>query len=146
MTTFRDLLDAATTAQIDAVYEYMIGELRRLHDEGDEETKVTIRRFLYYECRGQPDPMQRPPSAVKPGTGVFGAVKEAVPVEDLAGRFTRLTRSGDRYKGCCPLHEERTASFVVYPGSQRWHCFGACARGGDVIELARLLMDKGLLT
>ncbi len=79
-------------------------------------------------------------------SGLFAAIKSAVPVEELAGRFTELRRSGpNTFKGRCPLHEERTGSFVIYEDRQYWRCFGACARGGDVIELARLLMDKGLL-
>ena len=80
------------------------------------------------------------------GRGVFHAIKAAIPVEMLASRFTELRRSGpNTLKGKCPLHDERSGSFVIYEDSQHWHCFGACARGGDVIELARLLMDKGLL-
>lgn len=54
----------------------------------------------------------------------------------VAGRYTELRPAGPgRLKGRCPLHEERTASFFVYEGSQRWHCFGACAAGGDVVDL-----------
>jgi hypothetical protein len=85
---------------------------------------------------------------IKRASGLFGAVKHAVPVEELARRFTPLSGGRGALKGKCPLHaggKERTPSFVVYTGTQTWQCFGACARGGDVIELARLLMDKGLL-
>jgi hypothetical protein len=79
-------------------------------------------------------------------SGFFGAVKAAVPVEELAGRFTNLRRSGpNTLKGRCPLHEERTPSFVIYQDKGYWRCFGACARGGDVINLAQALMDKGRL-
>ena len=93
-----------------------------------------------------PFPLDRSPRTTTPGTGLFNRVKAAVPVEALAGRFTRLQSSGpDRLKGKCPLHEERTASFYVYQDKGRWRCFGACARGGDVVELARCLMDLGKL-
>ena len=94
-----------------------------------------------------PFPGDRKPSTIPPGTGLFAQVKQAVTVEELAGRFTRLQYAGpDRLKGKCPLHEERTPSFYVFQSSTTWRCFGACARGGDVIELARLLMDAGVLT
>ena len=77
---------------------------------------------------------------------LFQAVKQAVSVEELAGRFTQLAPAGSgKLKGRCPLHGERTASFYVYQDSQRWQCFGACASGGDVVELARRLMDLGKL-
>ena len=82
----------------------------------------------------------------KRGTGLFGAVKAAVPIEAVARQFTDLRPAGpNRLKGKCPLHKERTPSFVVYQDKRIWRCYGACARGGDVIELARILMDQGQL-
>ena len=86
----------------------------------------------------------KPPGVPGKGTSIFAAVKAAVSVEQVAERFTQLVRTGpDRLKGRCPLHEERTGSFVVFRDKQTWRCFGACARGGDVIELTRLLMEQG---
>ena len=35
----------------------------------------------------------------------------------------------------CPFHNEKTGSFKVYPQDNRWHCFGMCYNGGDVIDL-----------
>lgn len=32
--------------------------------------------------------------------------------------------------GCCPLHNENTPSFKIYPDGH-WHCYGACDTGGD---------------
>lgn len=94
------------------------------------------------------------PFPVKSGTGLFSVLKDALTVEEVARRFTTLSGYWNRgdpgmLKGKCPLHaggKERTPSFVVYTRTpQRWQCFGACAGGGDVIELYRQLMDKGLL-
>lgn len=77
---------------------------------------------------------------------IFEQIKAAVSIEDFAGRFTDLSPSGsDTMKGVCPLHSERTPSFVVYLSTDTWRCFGACADGGDVIALAQRLIDKGLL-
>ena len=42
-----------------------------------------------------------------------------------------LKRAGRSYKGLCPFHQEKTPSFVVFPDSQNFHCFG-CGKGGDV--------------
>lgn len=39
-----------------------------------------------------------------------------------------------RHKALCPLHQEDTPSFVVYEDGG-WFCFGACNRGGDVLDL-----------
>lgn len=53
-----------------------------------------------------------------------------------------LVRAGDIYKCLCPFHVERTASFVVWPKTQRWRCFGACATGGDVLDYLRLMKER----
>ena len=92
-------------------------------------------------------PLDRKPTTAAPSTGIFGTVKAAVSVAELAGRFTKLQQMGPgRLRGKCPLHQERTGSFHIWEDKGTWRCFGACARGGDVIELARLLMDQGKLT
>ena len=43
----------------------------------------------------------------------------------------------DKFKIRCPLHNEKTPSFHVT--GNKWRCFGACAKGGDTIELYKLL-------
>lgn len=50
-----------------------------------------------------------------------------VPVE-------RLNVRGNRATGLCPLHTEKTPSFVVFLDKDRWYCFG-CHEHGDVIDL-----------
>jgi len=77
-------------------------------------------------------------SYVKPIT----AAKENVPIIELAGRLTspsNLRKIGDTWSANCPLpdHEDKTPSFVIYPESESWYCYG-CLRGGDVVELYRL--------
>jgi DNA primase len=44
------------------------------------------------------------------------------------------------YAGLCPFHEEDTASFIVTPSKNLFHCMG-CARGGSVIDLV-MEMEK----
>ena len=41
-----------------------------------------------------------------------------------------------RNKGLCPLHQEKTPSFVVYPTKQRFRCYG-CGASGDSIDFIR---------
>ena len=38
----------------------------------------------------------------------------------------------------CPVHEERTASCMVWPDDRGWWCFG-CGRGGGIYDLVSLL-------
>ncbi len=56
-----------------------------------------------------------------------------VNIEDVVGDFVALKRSGPRYKGCCPFHDEKTPSFVVSPSIGIYKCFG-CQKGGNAIQ------------
>lgn len=60
------------------------------------------------------------------------AVKE-VPVMDVIGQYVNLRRRGATYKGLCPFHDERTASFYVHPAKNIFKCFG-CGASGDGIK------------
>ena len=70
---------------------------------------------------------------------------KALDLANVAGRYTELQRSGPgKLKGRCPLHKERTPSFYIYTDSQRWRCFGACATGGDVVNLLAAIRRKAM--
>ena len=75
------------------------------------------------------------------------AVREIVPVEEVARRHTELRPLGGRawFSGRCPLpdHEDKSPSFYVYPPG-RWWCYG-CGRGGDVVDLEFHCGDYGEL-
>jgi DNA primase len=58
-------------------------------------------------------------------------VRERTDVVDLVSHYVQLKKTGRSYKGLCPFHQEKTPSFVVFPESGNFHCFG-CGRGGDV--------------
>ena len=49
-----------------------------------------------------------------------------------------LRQRGRHMWGLCPLHDERTPSFMVDPDRQRFKCFG-CNEGGDVVDLVQKL-------
>jgi len=55
-------------------------------------------------------------------------------VEVVSGHVT-LKKSGSSYSGFCPFHHNvNTPAFVVFPKTQTWRCFGACAEGGDLFS------------
>ncbi len=58
-------------------------------------------------------------------------IKERVDIVDLIGGRVQLRRAGRNMKGLCPFHQEKTPSFVVFPDSQHYHCFG-CGKSGDI--------------
>ena len=61
-------------------------------------------------------------------------LKNEVSVERLVeASGIELKRSGKDLLGRCPFHEDGTASLVVTPAKNLWHCFG-CGIGGGVID------------
>jgi DNA primase catalytic core len=61
-------------------------------------------------------------------------LKEAVPVARLVeASGVELKKGGKDLLGRCPFHEDATASLVVTPGKNLWHCFG-CGVGGGPID------------
>ncbi len=60
-------------------------------------------------------------------------VKSRNDIADVVGSYVPLKKKGNNYWGLCPFHNEKTASFSVYPPKQMYHCFG-CGEGGGVIN------------
>ena len=86
-------------------------------------------------------------------------VKQRVDIVQVVSKYADLDTSSRTPKALCPFHSERTPSFVVYPESGTWRCFGSCATGGDAITfvmkkenipfqeaLKRLADDLGIQT
>lgn len=57
-------------------------------------------------------------------------------IEEVIGQYVQLRRRGRTLSGLCPFHNEKTPSFVVYPDTQSFYCFG-CGAAGDVINFVR---------
>ena len=53
-------------------------------------------------------------------------------ISDVVGSYVSLKRAGSNFSGLCPFHNEKTASFTVFPATKSCYCFG-CGSGGDVI-------------
>ena len=58
-------------------------------------------------------------------------LRARTPLSALIGRRVKLSKSGRNWKGNCPFHGEKSASFYVY--DDHFHCFG-CGAHGDAIS------------
>ena len=54
-------------------------------------------------------------------------------IVQIVSSYVPLKKSGQRYTGLCPFHNEKTPSFSVDPQKQLYYCFG-CKAGGSVIQ------------
>jgi DNA primase len=63
-------------------------------------------------------------------------VKAAADIVAVVSERTQLKRSGARFTGRCPFHEERTPSFSVNPHDKLFYCFG-CGKGGDLVSFVQ---------
>ena len=81
------------------------------------------------------------------------SIRERQSITELVGETVELKRSGNRFAGLCPFHNEKTPSFYVNEEEGFYHCFG-CGAHGDIftfvretrslsfIEAVKLLADK----
>jgi DNA primase len=63
---------------------------------------------------------------------VVDEIKDRLDIVEVIQPYVPLKKAGRSFKGLCPFHAEKTPSFVVFPETGTWHCFGACGTGGDV--------------
>ena len=58
-------------------------------------------------------------------------IKARISIEDLAGEYLELKRTGRNFKALSPWTNERTPSFIISPDKQIWHDFSS-GKGGDI--------------
>lgn len=71
-------------------------------------------------------------------------IQKRVDIVSIIERYVPLKKSGNRYVGLCPFHNEKTPSFGVIPNESGgyYHCFG-CQESGDAFAF---IMKKDGLT
>jgi len=96
---------------------------------------------LSEEKRAEVRPNPKPALAAIPDNEV-GKLKSQIAIADLIARYVPLRPRGQSFVARCPFHDDHHPSFVIYPATQRFYCFG-CHASGDV---AGFLMRKEHLT
>src|SRR3954464_12633811 len=61
----------------------------------------------------------------------------------VAGRVALKRHGQHEHWGCCPFHNERSASFKVDTRRGHYHCFG-CGAHGDVLDFLAAVEGLGL--
>lgn len=59
-------------------------------------------------------------------------ILDAANIVDVIKDYVTLRKSGSNFFGCCPFHDEATASMCVSPAKRIYKCFG-CGEHGNVI-------------
>ena len=64
------------------------------------------------------------------------AIRTSNPLPSIVAARVNLQRAGSEWKGCCPFHADRSPSFTIFAGGERFHCFG-CGASGDVLDFVQ---------
>ncbi len=69
-------------------------------------------------------------------TAFLDELKYKCDIVSIISQYIPLSKKSNKYFGCCPFHNEKTASFCVNPDGQYYHCFG-CGVSGNVINFVQ---------
>lgn len=62
-------------------------------------------------------------------------IKTRLSIEAVLNRYN--LKPDKHHKICCPFHQEKTPSLVIYPKTSTWYCFG-CGATGDSIQFIEM--------
>jgi DNA primase len=64
-----------------------------------------------------------------------------IDITSVISTYVKLKKEGANLKACCPFHQEKTPSFIVFTSSQRYHCFG-CQENGNAINFIKKITNS----
>jgi DNA primase len=71
-------------------------------------------------------------------------IRSKADIVAVIGEHVQLRKAGRSFKGLCPFHGEKTASFNVVPDKGIYHCFG-CKKTGDVFSFVMELQGRSFV-
>lgn len=72
---------------------------------------------------------------------IIDTILDRTDIVQVIAQHVQLKKSGVRYVGSCPFHQEKTPSFYVFPHTGTFKCFG-CGEGGDAIHFIEKAENK----
>ena len=72
---------------------------------------------------------------------IIDTILDRTDIVQVIAQHVQLKKSGVRYVGCCPFHQEKIPSFYVFPHTGTFKCFG-CGEGGDAIHFIEKAENK----
>jgi len=76
---------------------------------------------------------------------IFEELKNRLEIKDVVERYTSAKFNSSN-QCCCPFHNEKTASFTVYPSTNTFKCFGAkCSVSGDLAAFVAKFKGIGMI-
>jgi len=75
---------------------------------------------------------------------IINEIRARADIVAVIGQHVQLKKAGRNWKGLCPFHGEKTASFNVSPDKGFFHCFG-CQKHGDVFTFVMELEGKSFV-
>lgn len=64
---------------------------------------------------------------------IIEEIRSRTDIVEIVSESVALKKNGLNFKGLCPFHSEKTASFTVSPEKRIYHCFG-CGAGGNAFK------------
>ena len=77
-------------------------------------------------------------------SNVIAEIRDKTDIVSLISEYVTLKKKGRNYWGCCPFHNEKTASFSVNPEKAMFYCFG-CQSGGDAFAFVMKLENQNFI-
>ena len=64
---------------------------------------------------------------------IIKLIEATAKIQEVVGDFVQLRKTGVRYTGICPFHDDRhDGNFIVYPKDNCYRCFTCDAKGGAI--------------